>query len=120
VDVDEPDRLTSNLLPKVLVRAPSDGADVTLAYGVNTDAYDPAAHTNVSNASCTTNALAPLVAVLDELAGIEHGFMTTVHAYTGTEPAGRPAPGRPACACRRPGAGAGGLDRRAEHDRGDR
>ncbi|MFG3164423.1 type I glyceraldehyde-3-phosphate dehydrogenase [Streptomyces sp. NPDC048232] len=67
---------------KVLVSAPSDGADVTLAYGVNTDAYDPAAHTIVSNASCTTNALAPLAAVLDELAGIEHGFMTTVHAYT--------------------------------------
>ncbi|MFJ3977421.1 type I glyceraldehyde-3-phosphate dehydrogenase [Streptomyces sp. NPDC090021] len=67
---------------KVLVSAPSDGADVTLAYGVNTDAYDPAVHTIVSNASCTTNALAPLAAVLDELAGIEHGFMTTVHAYT--------------------------------------
>jgi len=67
---------------RVLVSAPSDGADVTLAYGVNTEAYDPAAHTIVSNASCTTNALAPLAAVLDELAGIEHGFMTTVHAYT--------------------------------------
>lgn len=67
---------------KVLVSAPSDGADVTLAFGVNTDAYDPAVHTIVSNASCTTNALAPLAAVLDELAGIEHGFMTTVHAYT--------------------------------------
>jgi glyceraldehyde 3-phosphate dehydrogenase len=67
---------------KVLVSAPSDGADVTLAYGVNTEAYDPDVHTIVSNASCTTNALAPLAAVLDELAGIEHGFMTTVHAYT--------------------------------------
>ncbi|MGC0363227.1 glyceraldehyde 3-phosphate dehydrogenase [Rhodococcus sp. 27YEA15] len=67
---------------KVLVSAPSDGADVTLAFGVNTDAYDPERHTIVSNASCTTNALAPLAAVLDELAGIEHGFMTTVHAYT--------------------------------------
>jgi glyceraldehyde 3-phosphate dehydrogenase len=67
---------------RVLVSAPSDGADVTLAYGVNTDAYDPAAHTIVSNASCTTNALAPLAKVLDDLAGIEHGFMTTVHAYT--------------------------------------
>ena len=62
--------------------APADGADVTLAFGVNTDAYDPAAHTIVSNASCTTNALAPLAKVLDDLAGIEHGFMTTVHAYT--------------------------------------
>ncbi|MHB9856941.1 type I glyceraldehyde-3-phosphate dehydrogenase [Streptomyces sp. YIM S03343] len=67
---------------KVLVSAPSDGADVTLAYGVNTEAYDPARHTIVSNASCTTNALAPLASVLDDLAGIEHGFMTTVHAYT--------------------------------------
>ncbi|MET0433077.1 MAG: type I glyceraldehyde-3-phosphate dehydrogenase [Cellulomonas sp.] len=66
----------------VLVGAPSDGADVTIAYGVNTDAYDPAAHTVISNASCTTNALAPLALVLDELAGIEHAFMTTVHAYT--------------------------------------
>ncbi|GHF82172.1 type I glyceraldehyde-3-phosphate dehydrogenase [Streptomyces thermodiastaticus] len=67
---------------RVLVGAPSDGADVTIAYGVNTDAYDPQLHTVVSNASCTTNALAPLAAVLDDLAGIEHGFMTTVHAYT--------------------------------------
>ncbi|MFE5310654.1 type I glyceraldehyde-3-phosphate dehydrogenase [Isoptericola sp. NPDC056578] len=67
---------------KVLVSAPSAGADVTLAPGVNTDAYDPAAHTIVSNASCTTNALAPLASVLDDVAGIEHGFMTTVHAYT--------------------------------------
>ncbi|WUH92026.1 type I glyceraldehyde-3-phosphate dehydrogenase [Streptomyces sp. NBC_00433] len=67
---------------KVLVSAPSAGADATLAYGVNTEAYDPATHTVVSNASCTTNALAPLAAVLDRLAGIEHGFMTTVHAYT--------------------------------------
>jgi glyceraldehyde 3-phosphate dehydrogenase len=67
---------------KVLVSGPSDGADVTLAYGVNTDAFDPERHTIVSNASCTTNALAPLAQVLDDLAGIEHGFMTTVHAYT--------------------------------------
>ncbi|MFF7209701.1 type I glyceraldehyde-3-phosphate dehydrogenase [Streptomyces sp. NPDC008238] len=67
---------------RVLVSAPSDGADVTLAYGVNTEEYDPARHVIVSNASCTTNALAPLASVLDDLAGIEHGFMTTVHAYT--------------------------------------
>jgi glyceraldehyde 3-phosphate dehydrogenase len=67
---------------RVLVSAPADGADVTLAYGVNTDAFDPETHVIVSNASCTTNALAPLAAVLDDLAGIEHGFMTTVHAYT--------------------------------------
>ncbi|MFI5907993.1 type I glyceraldehyde-3-phosphate dehydrogenase [Dactylosporangium sp. NPDC051541] len=67
---------------RVLVSAPSAGADVTLAYGVNSEQYDPRNHTIVSNASCTTNALAPLAAVLDDLAGIEHGFMTTVHAYT--------------------------------------
>ena len=67
---------------RVLVSAPSAGADVTLAYGVNTDAYEPGEHVIVSNASCTTNALAPLASVLDDLAGIEQGFMTTVHAYT--------------------------------------
>jgi glyceraldehyde 3-phosphate dehydrogenase len=67
---------------RVLISAPADGADVTLAFGVNTQAFDPARHTIISNASCTTNALAPLAAVLDDLAGIEHGFMTTVHAYT--------------------------------------
>ena len=67
---------------RVLVSAPATDADVTIAFGVNTDDYDPTAHTIISNASCTTNALAPLAAVLDDLAGIEHGFMTTVHAYT--------------------------------------
>ncbi|PWC05251.1 type I glyceraldehyde-3-phosphate dehydrogenase [Agromyces badenianii] len=67
---------------RVLVSAPSDGADLTIAYGVNHAEYDPATHVIVSNASCTTNALAPLAKVLDDLAGIEHGFMTTVHAYT--------------------------------------
>jgi len=67
---------------RVLVSAPSDGADVTLAFGVNTGAYDPQRHRIVSSASCTTNALAPLASVLDDLTVIEHGFMTTVHAYT--------------------------------------
>jgi len=67
---------------RVLVSAPSDGADVTLAFGVNTGAYDAQRHRIVSSASCTTNALAPLASVLDDLAVIEHGFMTTVHAYT--------------------------------------
>ncbi|QAY72975.1 type I glyceraldehyde-3-phosphate dehydrogenase [Agromyces protaetiae] len=67
---------------KVLVSAPAKGADVTLAYGVNTDAYNAETDVIVSNASCTTNALAPLAKVLDDLAGIEHGFMTTIHAYT--------------------------------------
>lgn len=67
---------------RVLISAPATGADATIAYGVNSDTFDPAVHTVLSNASCTTNALAPLASVLDDLAGIEHGFMTTVHAYT--------------------------------------
>jgi glyceraldehyde 3-phosphate dehydrogenase len=67
---------------RVLISAPSPDAQVTVAYGVNESAYDPASHRIVSNASCTTNALAPLASVLDDLATIESGFMTTVHAYT--------------------------------------
>ncbi|MEU4165039.1 type I glyceraldehyde-3-phosphate dehydrogenase [Actinoplanes sp. NPDC026670] len=67
---------------KVLVTAPAKGADVTIAYGLNHDAYDPSVHRVVSNASCTTNALAPIASVLDDLAGVEAGSMTTVHAYT--------------------------------------
>ncbi|QIM18836.1 type I glyceraldehyde-3-phosphate dehydrogenase [Leucobacter coleopterorum] len=67
---------------RVLVSAPSSGSDVTLVRGVNEDAYDPAEHFVISNASCTTNALAPLAQVLHQLAGIEQGFMMTVHAYT--------------------------------------
>lgn len=67
---------------KVLVTAPAKGADVTIAYGVNHGDYDPALHRIVSNASCTTNALAPVASVLDDLAGIETGSMTTIHAYT--------------------------------------
>src|SRR4029434_6755064 len=56
--------------------------DVTLVLGVNDDAYDAGSHHIVSNASCTTNCVAPLAKVLHELAGIETGFMTTIHAYT--------------------------------------
>ncbi|BAL90721.1 putative glyceraldehyde 3-phosphate dehydrogenase [Actinoplanes missouriensis 431] len=67
---------------KVLVSAPSKGADITIAYGLNHGDYDPAVHDVVSNASCTTNGLAPVAAVLDDLAGIETGSMTTIHAYT--------------------------------------
>ena len=67
---------------RVLVSAPSNGADVTIARGVNTEAYDPEKHRIVSNASCTTNALAPVAQVLNDLAGIEQGFMMTAHAYT--------------------------------------
>ncbi|MGD9607258.1 MAG: type I glyceraldehyde-3-phosphate dehydrogenase, partial [Leucobacter sp.] len=67
---------------RVLVSAPATGADLTVVIGVNDDLYDPEQHRIVSNASCTTNAFAPLAQVLDDLAGIEQGFMTTVHAYT--------------------------------------
>jgi glyceraldehyde 3-phosphate dehydrogenase len=70
---------------RVLVSAPSDGADLTVVYGVNDDklAKDQLV---VSNASCTTNCLAPVVSVLHNAVGIEHGFMTTIHAYTGDQP----------------------------------
>lgn len=67
---------------RVLVSAPSSGADATLVKGVNWDTYDPEKHFIISNGSCTTNALAPLAQVLNDLAGIEHAFMSTVHAYT--------------------------------------
>ena len=67
---------------RVLVSAPAKGADATFVMGVNDSAYDPAKHTVVSIASCTTNCLAPVAAVLDKAFGIERGFMTTIHAYT--------------------------------------
>ena len=67
---------------KVVISAPATDPDVTLVLGVNDGDYDPAAHHIVSNASCTTNCVAPLAKVLDDLAGIESGFMTTIHAYT--------------------------------------
>jgi glyceraldehyde 3-phosphate dehydrogenase len=67
---------------RVIISAPSGDADLTLCLGVNDAAYDPATHTVISNASCTTNCLAPLAKVLNDRFGIEQGFMTTVHAYT--------------------------------------
>jgi len=67
---------------KVLISAPATDPDVTIVLGVNDDAYDPETHHIVSNASCTTNCVAPLAKVVDDLAGIESGFMTTIHAYT--------------------------------------
>ena len=66
----------------VIVSAPSDGADATFVGGVNDDTFEPTRHRVVSNASCTTNCLAPMVKVLDEAFGIEQALMTTVHAYT--------------------------------------
>jgi glyceraldehyde 3-phosphate dehydrogenase len=67
---------------KVIISAPAKGEDITLVMGVNQDKYDPAAHTIISNASCTTNCLAPMAKVLHEAIGIEKGLMTTIHAYT--------------------------------------
>jgi glyceraldehyde 3-phosphate dehydrogenase len=67
---------------KVVISAPATEPDITICMGVNDDAYDPASHDVISNASCTTNCLAPLVKVLLESFGIERGFMTTTHAYT--------------------------------------
>ncbi len=67
---------------KVLISAPAKGEDKTLVYGVNHQTYDPANHHIVSNASCTTNCLAPMVKVLLEIAGIKSAQMTTIHAYT--------------------------------------
>ena len=70
---------------RVLVSAPADGADLTVVYGVNHDKLTKD-HMVVSNASCTTNCLAPVAKVLNDAVGIEHGFMTTIHAYTGDQP----------------------------------
>ena len=67
---------------KVIISAPAKDPDVTVVLGVNFDAYEPQRHDVISNASCTTNCLAPLAKVLHETIGIRHGLMTTVHAYT--------------------------------------
>jgi glyceraldehyde 3-phosphate dehydrogenase len=71
--------------PRVVVSAPSKGADATFVMGVNDETFDAGSHLVVSNASCTTNCLVPLVKVLDDAFGLEHGFMTTIHAYTGDQ-----------------------------------
>ena len=68
--------------PKVVISAPATEPDVTLVLGVNDDAYDADQHRIISNASCTTNCIAPLAKVLNDAWGIESGFMTTIHAYT--------------------------------------
>jgi glyceraldehyde 3-phosphate dehydrogenase len=67
---------------KVIISAPAKGEDVTIVMGVNQDKYNPATDTIISNASCTTNCLAPLAKVLNDAIGIEKGLMTTIHAYT--------------------------------------
>ncbi|MGC8805916.1 MAG: type I glyceraldehyde-3-phosphate dehydrogenase, partial [Candidatus Ratteibacteria bacterium] len=67
---------------KVIITAPAKGEDVTIVMGVNEDMYDPQKHTIISNASCTTNCLAPMAKVLNDNFGIIKGLMTTIHAYT--------------------------------------
>jgi glyceraldehyde 3-phosphate dehydrogenase len=67
---------------KVIISAPAKGEDITIVLGVNEDRYDPAAHHIISNASCTTNCLAPAAKVVNDLLGIERGLMNTIHSYT--------------------------------------
>ncbi len=70
---------------KVIISAPAKGEDITICMGVNNEKYDPAKHFVISNASCTTNGLAPVAKVLHERFGIEKGILTTVHAYTASQ-----------------------------------
>ena len=70
---------------KVLLSAPGKNADLTFCIGINSDSYDPAEHHIVSNASCTTNCLAPMAKVLNDSFGVEKGFMSTIHSYTGDQ-----------------------------------
>jgi glyceraldehyde 3-phosphate dehydrogenase len=67
---------------RVLISAPAKNPDVTICMGVNDDLFDSAKHVIVSNASCTTNCLAPMAKVLNDKFGIAHGFMSTIHSYT--------------------------------------
>jgi glyceraldehyde 3-phosphate dehydrogenase len=67
---------------KVIISAPAKGEDITIVLGVNDDKYDPATDHIISNASCTTNCLAPMAKAIDDAFGIERGLMTTIHAYT--------------------------------------
>src|SRR5262249_6695765 len=71
---------------KVIISAPAKNEDVTIVLGVNDKIYDPAKHNVISNASCTTNCLAPVVKVLHEKFGIQKGSMTTIHSYTNDQP----------------------------------
>tara|TARA_R110002096_G_scaffold200639_13_gene384752 strand:- start:6373 stop:7371 length:999 start_codon:yes stop_codon:yes gene_type:complete len=70
---------------KVVISAPAKDPDLTFCIGINSDSYDPASHHIISNASCTTNCLAPMVKVLNDTFGVEKGFMSTIHSYTGDQ-----------------------------------
>lgn len=74
--------ITKGGAKKVIISAPAEGEDLTIVLGVNDDRYDPKNHSVVSNASCTTNCLAPVAKILNDRWGIEKGLMTTIHAYT--------------------------------------
>lgn len=76
---------TSGGAKKVIISAPAKNEDITIVLGVNGDKYDPAKHQVISNASCTTNGLAPVAKVLNDKFGIDRGLLTTVHAYTNTQ-----------------------------------
>jgi glyceraldehyde 3-phosphate dehydrogenase len=81
-DADKAKVHLDNGAKKVIISAPAKGEDITIVMGVNHEKYDPANHAIISNASCTTNCLAPMAKVIDETFGIERGLMTTIHAYT--------------------------------------
>ena len=77
--------ITSGGAKKVIISAPAKNEDITIVLGVNDNKYDPAKHRMISNASCTTNGLAPVAKVLNDKFGIDRGILTTVHAYTNTQ-----------------------------------
>jgi len=81
-DRDKADKHIGAGAEKVIISAPAKGEDLTIVLGVNDHVYDPAQHNVISNASCTTNCVAPMAKVLDDAFGIEQAFMTTIHAYT--------------------------------------
>ena len=72
-------------MKKVIISAPAKNEDITIVLGVNEDKYDPAKHHIISNASCTTNGLAPVAKVLNDRWGIEKGLLTTIHSYTNSQ-----------------------------------
>ena len=77
--------VTSGGAKKVIISAPAKNEDITIVLGVNEDKYDPSKHSVISNASCTTNGLAPVAKVLNDSFGIQKGLLTTVHAYTNSQ-----------------------------------
>jgi glyceraldehyde 3-phosphate dehydrogenase len=81
-NADEAKKHIRGSVNKVLISAPAKGEDITICLGVNEKSYEPARHHVISNASCTTNCLAPVAKVLHESFGIENGLMTTIHSYT--------------------------------------